>query len=46
MMRNQPKTNMSQTYRNEENTKWEENQLMNSGIFRVASANNMLEESD
>jgi pre-mRNA-splicing factor ATP-dependent RNA helicase DHX38/PRP16 len=39
-MKNQPRENLEQKHRNEEHTKWEENQLINSGIFKVSTANN------
>lgn len=40
LMKNQPKQSLEQKFRNEEHTKWEENQLINSGIFKMATASN------
>lgn len=40
LMKNQKRENLEKKFRNEEQSKWEENQLINSGIFRMATASN------
>ena len=45
-MKSQPRQNMEQKHKNEEHTKWEENQLINSGIFKVNTADGNLEENE
>lgn len=44
--KNQPRQNLEQKYKNEEHTKWEENQLINSGIFKAAIADGNMEENE
>ena len=46
LMKNQKRENLEKKFRNEEQSKWEENQLINSGIFRMATASNQNEQDE